>query len=94
MVEDVYVAGFCFLVSLAGAFVAFVLAKRAHDGAVAKVAELSARIDAAHAESAAMAQSIQDAKAGLERKITRNAMQSITKQARDLTSAVIEGGVV
>ena len=91
MAEDLYVAGFCFLISVAGAAIAFKLTQRTHQDAVAKVAELSARIDSAHAESCVMTQSIQDAKAGLEKKITRNAMQSITKQARDLTSAVIEG---
>jgi len=91
MAEDLYVAVFCFLISLAGAVVAFVLSHRMQVAAAAKAAELSGRIDAAYAESEAMTQSIQAAKAGLEKKITRNAMQSITKQARDLTSAVIEG---
>jgi len=91
MVENIYVAGFCFLVSVAGAAVVLVLAKRAHKDAVANIAALSARIEAAHQESAVMTQSIQAARAGLEKKITRNAMQSITKQAKDLTSAVIGG---
>jgi len=91
MADDLYVAGFCFLISLAGAAVAYYFSRRTHEAAVANVAELSRRIESAHGESAAMTQSIRAAKAGFERKITRNAMQSITKQAKDLTSAVIEG---
>ncbi|MFA6329357.1 MAG: hypothetical protein WCX64_01575 [Candidatus Micrarchaeia archaeon] len=91
MADDLYVAGFCFLVSVAAAAVAYHLSKKTHEAAVASVAELSARIESAHAESAAMTSDIQAAKSGLEKKITRNAMQSITKQAKDLTSAVIEG---
>jgi len=91
MADELLVAGFCFLVSVAGAAGAYYFSKKTHEDAVAKVAELSGRIESAHAESAAMTDGIQEAKSGLEKKITRNAMQSITKQAKDLTSAVIEG---
>jgi hypothetical protein len=89
MLEDLHVAGFCLLVCAAGAAGAYVLSKRTHEGAVARVAELSLRIESAHQQSAELLQAIRLSQAGLERKITRNAMQSITKQARDLTSAVI-----
>ena len=91
MAEDLYVAGLCFLVSVAGAAAAYYFSKKTHEAAVAGVAELSGRIESAHGETEAMTQSIGAAKSGLEKKITRNAMQSITKQAKDLTLAVIEG---
>jgi len=91
MADNLYIAGFCFLVSVAGAAAAYYFSKKTHEAAVLKVAELSGRIESAHVESAAMTEGIQGAKSGFEKKITRNAMQSITKQAKDLTSAVIEG---
>lgn len=91
MADDLYVAGFCFLMSVAGAACAYYFSKKTREDAVAKVAELSGRIEAAHGKSLAMTECIQQAKSGLEKKITRNAMQSITKQAKDLTSAVIGG---
>ncbi|GEM_PF-1651969 len=91
MIDDLYVAGFCFLVSAAVAAAAYFFSKKTYEKTASKVSELSGRIESAHGESAAIIQSIQVAKCGLEKKITRNAMQSITKQAKDLTSAVIEG---
>ncbi|MFA5246325.1 MAG: hypothetical protein WC408_00355 [Candidatus Micrarchaeia archaeon] len=90
MIDDIYIAGFTVAVSIAAALLTYVFAKKTSESVSQQVSALSARVDAACKEREDMLVSLKQVKAGLDRKITRNAMQSIVRQAKDLTSAVIE----
>lgn len=89
--DDLSVAAACAFISLATMFATFYYSNKIYLRTHAKLKELSARVDYLASLSSGTAEVVKSAQAGLDTKITRSAMQSITKQAKDLTAAVIDG---
>ena len=91
MADGTTFAALSFVLSIACCAGAFYFSKKYCEEARAEIAQLSSRSDSISSVAAEVSQKIALIRSGLEKKITRNAMQSITKQAKDITSAVIGG---
>ena len=79
----------CAFISLAGLSASYYYASRIYMRTRAKLKDLYVRIEYLSSTSKEMAAQMESIKASLDSKITRGAMQSVTKQAKELTSAVI-----
>ncbi len=77
--------------SLAVLALAAYASRRVYAGSKARLAELSKTMSGLMAVSSGIGQERAYVMDSLDSKITRNAMQSIIKQAREITSALIAG---
>lgn len=91
MADDLTLALGSFVISAACAVGSFIYSRKFYEETRVQLLQLSERAGTVSAMGDEVAAGVAQVKGGLEQKITRNAMQSITKQAKDITSAVIGG---
>jgi hypothetical protein len=76
-------------ISSVGLCLTFFYVSKIRQEAKSKLRELATKVDDLAVASANASAAIAQAKAALDTKITKSAMQSITKQAKEITGAVI-----